>query len=206
MAAPGGPRLPETPPPPRPPAAQAEAYTFWRTIAPLLDAASPNASRAINAWTLPSERRAAPRLGAGAGATGEPCTPRFRRAALASTRPARWNAPLTAAPPCPLPAVNLDFVDDVDLRTAKAFTTAYKGLGITAKDIGRYGTKQPELKCKAYVPNTDGGILTTTQAKDGLRPTAGGSGGAAAPAPAAPAPAAGAGGGSRRHRLFRLFA
>jgi hypothetical protein len=90
--------------------------------------------------------------------------------------------------------VNLQFADDVDLRTAKALTTAYKGLGITSKDVGTYGKKQPDLKCKTFTPDvTAGGILSTTQAKDSLRPTTG----AAAPA---------AGGARRLRRLLQLFA
>lgn len=58
--------------------------------------------------------------------------------------------------------------DNVDLKAARAFDAAYKGLGVTPKDIGLYGRKQPELGCKAYVDKTTGGILSSTQAKDSL--------------------------------------
>lgn len=76
---------------------------------------------------------------------------------------------------------------DVDLKAARALKDAYKGLGIAAADVGVYGRKQPELKCAAYqAAATPGGILTTTNAKDSLRPTAA----PAAKAAAAPATAA----------------
>jgi hypothetical protein len=77
-------------------------------------------------------------------------------------------------------------VEDVDLKAARAFFDAYKGLGVTPADIGVYGKKQPELKCKEYVapPGSTGSLLTVTQPKDELRP--------AAPKGAAPAKGAAA--------------
>lgn len=72
--------------------------------------------------------------------------------------------------------------NDVDLKAARALGTAYKALGVTPDDVGSYGEKQPKLGCKAYVPTGDdkGGLLSSTNAKDSLRPTTG----APAPAPA----------------------
>lgn len=37
--------------------------------------------------------------------------------------------------------------DDVDLKSARALSVAYKGLGVSPSDIGKYATKQPELGC-----------------------------------------------------------
>ncbi|KAI8476599.1 MAG: Low iron-inducible periplasmic protein-domain-containing protein [Monoraphidium minutum] len=94
-------------------------------------------------------------------------------------------------------------VDDVDLRTARALSVAYKGMGVTPKMVGEYGKKQPELGCQAYVPAAAdaGGLLSATDAKDSLRPTdAPAAGGAAAAAPAAAAKPA----GKRRFLFFRL--
>jgi hypothetical protein len=96
---------------------------------------------------------------------------------------------------------------NVDLGVIRALGTAFKSTGITAKDLGQYGRKQPELGCKAYVPAAApaDGLLSTTNAKDSIRPggaveaPAGGAP-AAAPKAAAAAPAAAAGG--RRLRFF----
>ncbi|GBF89722.1 hypothetical protein Rsub_02892 [Raphidocelis subcapitata] len=115
----------------------------------------------------------------------------------------------------------MNVTEDVDLKAARALAASYKGLGITADEVGRYGDKQAELGCKDYVPSSGSGILSTTQAKDSLRPAegaapaAGGEGakGEEAPveempaeempaeeAPVEEAPAAAPGG--RRLRLF----
>ncbi|KAI8476814.1 MAG: Low iron-inducible periplasmic protein-domain-containing protein [Monoraphidium minutum] len=76
-------------------------------------------------------------------------------------------------------------VDNVDLKAARAFNAAYKGLGVTPKDIGEFGKKQPALNCKAYVPTPPAdGILSSSDAKTELRP------GTAAPKAAAPKPKA----------------
>ncbi|GBF91791.1 hypothetical protein Rsub_04896 [Raphidocelis subcapitata] len=87
---------------------------------------------------------------------------------------------------------------DIDLVSLRALGTAYEFNGITPKDVGQYGRKQPELGCKAYVAKASeqGGLLSSTAAKDSLRPTEGAAAaapadGAAAPAAAAPAPKAG---------------
>ena len=85
---------------------------------------------------------------------------------------------------------------DVDLKAARALGTAFDKYGLTVKDLGQYGRKQPDLGCKAYVAAaTPGGILSTTDAKDSLRPADGAAAGAAKPsaaAAAAPKPAAAA--------------
>lgn len=86
-------------------------------------------------------------------------------------------------------------VDDVDLKVARAFSAAYPGLGVTPKDIGVFGRKQEDLKCKAYTPAKTGGILSTTEVKGPLRPDA------AAPAKA-PAKAPAAKTGKRKFHLF----
>lgn len=93
------------------------------------------------------------------------------------------------APPPPSPPGNPSQTADIDLKTARALNSAYKGLGVTAADIGTYGKKQADLGCKAYTPTGGQGILAVTDAKDSLRPTA-----AAPKAPAAKAPAAKAAG------------
>jgi len=77
---------------------------------------------------------------------------------------------------------------DIDVDTGVAIAAAYKGLGITEADIGKYGNKQAELKCAEYVPagaGAPGGIVSTTTAKDDVR------GGAAAAPAAAPVAAPG---------------
>lgn len=95
-------------------------------------------------------------------------------------------------------------VDNIDLVTLRALGTAYDKNGITPKDVGQYGRKQPELGCKAYIPKAEdqGGLLSATQAKDSLRPGGADAGAAApaaggAPAGGAPAPQAAAPGARR---------
>lgn len=86
---------------------------------------------------------------------------------------------------------------DVDIAVARALGSTWEKLGITPKDVGQYGRKQPELGCKAYVasPSEQGGLLSSTVVKGAVRPEAP----AAAPkAPAAaPKPA-----GKRRFFFF----
>jgi hypothetical protein len=94
---------------------------------------------------------------------------------------------------------------DIDLKAARALSTAYAKLGVTPEDVGTYGTKQPELGCTAFVPSAadKGGILSTTDAKDSLRPTSPAP--AAAKAPAAKAPAAKSPAPKSGHKRFSLF-
>ena len=179
---------------------QTEAYTFFRTIAPLVAKANSNSSEALDFWLFPG---AAPRLAAPRGA---------RRACMAARAPAA-PAPAVRAPAAPAPltracprcrrraAGNPANTPDVDLKSARALASAYKGLGITSEDVGVYGRKQPDLGCAVFVPQSgegQEGILAVTDAKDSLRPTEG----AAAPAPKAAAPKAAApkaGGRRLRH-------
>jgi hypothetical protein len=97
--------------------------------------------------------------------------------------------PLTLPPACPscrpAPArpAGQPTIKDIDLAVVRALGSSYDANNITPKDIGQYGRKQPELGCKAYVAAaTAGGLLSTTNAKDSLRPDA--------PADAAAKPAA----------------
>jgi hypothetical protein len=74
---------------------------------------------------------------------------------------------------------------NIDVNAGVALAAAYKGMGITAEEIGKYGAQQPELKCAVIDSNAGGIVSTTTARPDGARE-----------APAA-APAAG-----RRLRFF----
>jgi hypothetical protein len=53
------------------------------------------------------------------------------------------------------------------MRAAKALAAAYPGLGVTAKDVGKFGTKQPGLECEAAAAGGGGGIMTTTGVRAG---------------------------------------
>jgi len=130
---------------------QVEAYSFYRTIAPIIAQANATGAAALDYYLFPGQ---------------------------------------------PVPK-------NVDLGAVRALGTTFQKLGLTGKDIGQYGRKQPDLGCKAYVPAPSaGGLLSSTDAKDSLRPTGAPAAGAAAAAPKPAAAAAAPKPGARRLHNF----